>query len=154
MERLLLEWQITSQAEENILLFVQRGTSCYEMSGTQTEPMVLNLIFVTWGQISPKGDFSWCFFADLLWTLEVWGVPFLWGVLWHRVGDLIKLCHLEERVVSERCDRGGNGHPGWAPEVPCADGGRFQKVSCHCYVPPIWALKTGGSNCCKNALPE
>lgn len=54
---------------EDILLFVQGRTSCYEMPGTQTEPIVLDFIFVNWGQISPVA-FLWCFSADLLWHLR------------------------------------------------------------------------------------
>lgn len=60
--------------------------------------------------------------------LEIWS----YCAIWKKV------------VVSKRRDQEPNGHLGWAPEVLCADGGRFQNVYRQCSVPSIWDVKSWG----------
>ena len=44
--------------------------------------------------------------------------------------------------LGKRGDQEPDGHSGWAPEIMCGDGRKFQKDNHHCNTPLIWAWQS------------
>lgn len=132
---------------ENILLFVQG----YKISGTQTKPIVLDFNFCELRSDFPRVDFFTVLFC--ITSCDTWGL----GCPFSLCHPLAQILRSDQTVPFGRKSRQGEMwtrtlHSPWLSSRGAVC--RWWKVPEVTAVFHHWALKTGGSNFCKNASAE